>query len=116
MAVLLMALCRRLGLASRFVSGYLHIPESSPGNPESGGVNRAAGSMHAWTEVYLPGAGWKGFDPTNGIFANHAFAPSAVGIDAGAVDPIEGAYFADEPVPSRMKVTLTLEEGTRSGD
>jgi transglutaminase-like putative cysteine protease len=53
--VLYMALCRSLGLACRFVSGY-HIAES-----------QAEAELHAWAEVYLPGAGWRGFDPTYGV-------------------------------------------------
>lgn len=53
-ALLFMEAAQWLGLASRFVSGYLHAPPSSANY----------GSTHAWAEVYLPGAGWKGFDPT----------------------------------------------------
>ena len=58
-ALLFMEAARCLGLASRFVSGYLHTPPSAANY----------GSTHAWAEVYLPGAGWKGFDPTVGAIA-----------------------------------------------
>jgi transglutaminase-like putative cysteine protease len=54
-ATLFLESCRRLGIAARFVGGYVHGPAT-----EAGGA-----STHAWAEVYLPGAGWKGFDPTN---------------------------------------------------
>jgi len=58
-ANLFMAAARKLGLAARFVSGYL-VATAPDGR---------SGSTHAWTEVYLPGAGWKGFDPTIGEIA-----------------------------------------------
>lgn len=54
--VLFMAVCRQLGLASRFVSGY------QEGDPDSDDRH-----LHAWVEVYLPGAGWRGYDPTHGL-------------------------------------------------
>ena len=57
MAELFVATSRQLGLAARFVSGYLYEPPHPNG---SAGFNVAAGSMHAWAEVYLPGAGWRG--------------------------------------------------------
>lgn len=106
MAVLLMAAVRGLGLAARFVSGYLYDPPDEEGHV----FNRAVGSMHAWVEVYLPGAGWKGFDPTNGILANGSFLPAAVSIDPARVDPIQGAYFSNQTVGSTLEVDLTLEE------
>ncbi|MFC5411514.1 transglutaminase domain-containing protein [Larkinella bovis] len=59
-AVLYIAACRSIGLAARFVSGYLY------GNPQQ------EHELHAWAEVYLPGAGWRGFDPTEGsVVINH---------------------------------------------
>jgi transglutaminase-like putative cysteine protease len=108
MAMLFMAIVRQLGLAARFVSGYLYDPPADVEGEHA--FNRAVGSMHAWTEVYLPGAGWKGFDPTNGILANSYFMPSAVSHDPLAVNPIQGAYFADTTVASKMSVDLSLEE------
>ena len=56
LSVLFMEACRALGLAARFVSGY-----------QEGDSNQDKGDLHAWAEVYLPGAGWRGYDPTNGI-------------------------------------------------
>jgi transglutaminase-like putative cysteine protease len=108
MAVLFMAIVRQLGLAARFVSGYLYDPPEEQSAEHA--FNRAVGSMHAWTEVYLPGAGWKGFDPTNGILANSYFMPSAVSHDPLAVNPIQGAYYADTEVASKMAIDLNLEE------
>ena len=80
MAELLVASSRQLGLAARFVSGYVYEPPPLDG---TAGFNRAAGSMHAWAEVYLPGAGWRGFDPTNGILTDHRFLPAAVAEPSG---------------------------------
>ena len=63
-ALLMMEAVRSLGLAARFVSGYLYVP-GADGPGRVGG-----GATHAWLEVYLPGAGWVEFDPTNGIVGN----------------------------------------------
>lgn len=103
MAWLLMELARSMGLATRFVSGYLYDPPEAAAS-----FNRAVGSMHAWTEIFLPGAGWKGFDPTNGILANHFFIPTAVGGDPGATDPVSGNYFSKTPVGSTLEVDLGI--------
>ncbi|MEO0508751.1 MAG: transglutaminase family protein [Verrucomicrobiota bacterium] len=108
MAVLLMSAARQLGLAARFVSGYLYDPPVDSGGEHA--FNRAVGSMHAWVEVYLPGAGWKGFDPTNGILANSYFLPSAVSHDPLFVNPIQGQYFSETPSASKLSVELSLEE------
>lgn len=108
MAVLFIAVARQLGLAARFVSGYLFDPPNvATGAPI---FNRAAGSMHAWAEVYLPGAGWKGFDPTNGILANNFFVPSAVSHEPSAIDPIQGTYFTKNAATSWMEVDLEIQE------
>lgn len=106
-AVLFIAILRQLGIAARFVSGYLYDPATGEAGEHV--FNRAVGSMHAWAEVYLPGAGWKGFDPTNGILANEYFIPCAVSDDPAAVDPIQGTYFASKAVRSTMEVSLKIE-------
>ena len=100
------AVTRCLGLASRFVSGYLYEPAN---DGTDGTSNRAAGSMHAWAEVYLPGAGWRGFDPTNGILTDHHFVTSAVANRPEWVNPIQGKYFHDGEVGSNMRVVLRVE-------
>ncbi len=107
LAVLFISCCRQLGLAARFVSGYLHARPAAGGGESD---NRAAGSMHAWAEVYLPGAGWKGFDPTNGILADGFFVPSAVTHDPAGVDPIQGKFFSRVPAGSVMEVELVTRE------
>lgn len=81
-ANLFMQAARRLGLAARFVSGYLHAEPSS--------VNY--GSTHAWAEVFLPGAGWKGFDPTIGKIVGTDHTPVAVARLPESVPPIAGSF------------------------
>ena len=106
MAELFVATSRHLGLAARFVSGYLYEPPRPDG---SAAFNVAAGSMHAWAEVYLPGAGWRGFDPTNGLLTNHQFLPAAVASRPEWVSPIQGQYFHPGEVMSQMHVSLNIE-------
>jgi len=81
-ATLLIEACRCLGLASRFVSGYLHAPATEEGHA----------STHAWVEVYLPGTGWKGFDPTSGEVTSSKHIAVAVARDPESVPPISGSF------------------------
>jgi len=99
-AVLLAELLRDVGLAARLVSGYLRESDSE--------TRRAEGSLHAWTEAFLPGAGWVGLDPTNGIFCNHNFISAAVGLTPSDITPISGSYFHKEEIPNRMTSRLEL--------
>ena len=69
---------------------------------------RAEGSLHAWTEVYLPGAGWVGMDATNGIFANHNFIAAAVGINPADVTPIDGCFSPRQTSAPQMASRLEL--------
>jgi transglutaminase-like putative cysteine protease len=110
MAELFVGTSRQLGLAARFVSGYLYEPPHPDGSPT---FNVAAGSMHAWAEVYLPGAGWRGFDPTNGLLTDHHFLPAAVANRPEWVSPIQGQYLHYGGVDSQMRVTLKIEEAQR---
>lgn len=81
-AFLFMEAVRCMGLASRFVSGYLYAPLMAA----------EIGSTHAWAEVYLPGAGWKGFDPTLGKIVGSDHIAVAVARLPEAVPPIAGSY------------------------
>lgn len=97
-ARLFMAAARRLGLAARFVSGYLHAPPSSANY----------GATHAWAEVYLPGAGWKGFDPTVGEIAGTDHFPVAVARLPESVPPIAGSFIG--PPGSSLDVGVWITE------
>ena len=110
MTVLFIQLCREAGIATRFTSGYLYEPpaEGEPAAESNPQCLTAAGAMHAWAEVYLPGAGWRGFCPTNGILANEHFIPTAVSIYPEQTTPIDGAYFSKIPVTSTLDVQLEI--------
>lgn len=99
-ATLLIEACRCLGLASRFVSGYLHAPATEAGHA----------STHAWVEVYLPGTGWKGFDPTSGEVTSSQHIAVAVARNPEAVPPISGSFIGSgSNIPMMhvdVKVTL----------
>lgn len=85
-AVLMMEAARSLGFAARYVSGYIY----SPGDGSSGQVG--GGSTHAWCQVYLPGAGWVEFDPTNGIVGNRDLIRIAVARDPRQAIPLSGTW------------------------
>jgi transglutaminase-like putative cysteine protease len=81
-ATLFMEICRFMGLAARFVSGYMYSAEIE-----------GRMSMHGWAEVYLPGAGWIGFDPSWGLLATSNYFPVALSRHSTKVPPISGTYF-----------------------
>jgi transglutaminase-like putative cysteine protease len=83
-AVLMMEAARSLGLAARFVSGYIFTPDTAA---VTGG-----GAMHAWMQAYLPGAGWIDFDPTNSIIGNRNLIRVAVAWSPEHVLPLWGTY------------------------
>jgi transglutaminase-like putative cysteine protease len=105
-ATLLMEAARFLGLAARFVSGYLNSP------PADG----SSGSTHAWTEVYIPGAGWKGFDPTIGEVAGSKNIAVAVARVADAVSPVTGSYFGPKGAELAVGVWVKELPAHRTGD
>ncbi len=99
-AVLLADVLRSRGVAVRLASGYL----CEFGEEEK----RAEGALHAWVEAYLPGAGWLGLDPTNGVFCNHNHITAAIGLTPGDVTPVDGSYYDKGRVPSLMSANLLL--------
>ncbi|HEV3197961.1 MAG TPA: transglutaminase family protein [Bryobacteraceae bacterium] len=85
-AVLMIEAMRSLGLAARFVSGYIFVPGVDSG------VTNGAGATHAWVQAYLPGAGWIDFDPTNSIIGNRNLIRVAVAWDQKQALPLWGTY------------------------
>jgi transglutaminase-like putative cysteine protease len=85
-ALLMMEAVRSLGFAARFVSGYLYVPD------RDGPQRLGGGSTHAWCQVYIPGAGWVEFDPTNGIVGNRDLVRVAVARDPSQAVPLSGTW------------------------
>jgi len=98
-ALLLMEAARQVGLAARFVSGYL----CNSGDQRPGAASNAT---HAWAEVFLPGAGWKGFDPTCGILAADYHVRVAVVREPAQAVPISGGFVGSASVFLGMQVTV----------
>ena len=97
-ATLFMEICRFMGLAARFVSGYMYSRQIT-----------GRMSMHGWAEVYLPGAGWIGFDPSWGLLADSSYFPVAVSRHSEHVPPISGTYFGTQRAFLRSQVDLYVK-------
>ncbi|MCK8784657.1 transglutaminase family protein [Roseomonas sp. NAR14] len=105
-AMLMIEAVRALGLAARFVSGYLHVPKREGAPAHLGG-----GATHAWAQVYLPGAGWVEFDPTNGIVGNRDLIRVAVARDPRQAVPLHGTWigFPADNLGMTVEVDVTAE-------
>ena len=108
-AVLMMEAARSLGLAARFVSGYIFVP----GADEAGMMG--GGATHAWMQVYLPGAGWIDFDPTNSIIGNRNLIRVAVAWDHTHVLPLWGTFIGKASSFLGMDVSVSVTEETPEG-
>ncbi len=106
-ALLMMEAARRLGMATRFVSGYLYDPalDSHTGNAN---VTVGAGTTHAWLQAYLPGAGWVTFDPTNNLFGGNQLIRVGVARDPSQASPISGSWFGAASAYLGMTATVQV--------
>ena len=106
LALLMMEAVRSLGLAARFVSGYLYDAErlSSGDSAMVGG-----GETHAWLQVFLPGEGWVAYDPTNALVAGNNLLEVAVTRDPEQAVPLAGSFVGqpDDALGMHVEVTIT---------
>jgi transglutaminase-like putative cysteine protease len=104
-AVLMIEAARALGIAARFVSGYVYDPRGDDGPVRLGG-----GSTHAWCQIYLPGAGWVELDPTNGLVGGKDLIRVAVARNPSQAAPLTGAFYGDSKDEMGMEVTVEVTQ------
>jgi transglutaminase-like putative cysteine protease len=103
-AVLMMEAARSLGVAARFVSGYIFVPDAAA-------AIVGGGATHAWMQAYLPGAGWVDFDPTNDLVGNRNLIRVAVAWDQRNALPLWGTFVGPSSSVRGMDVTVSVTEG-----
>ena len=108
-AMLMIEAARSLGLASRFVSGYIYAPPRPEGAPRRVG----GGHTHAWVRVYVPSCGWVEFDPTNGIIGAADLIRVAVVRDPSQAVPLSGSYSGapQDYIGMDVEVDVDVERG-----
>ena len=110
-ASLMMEAARALGLAARFVTGYLYVPDR-----ENEAAHQGGGATHAWCQIYLPGAGWVEFDPTNGIVGSRDLIRVAVARDARQAIPLHGCYYGAADALDAMTVSVDVRKLAENKD
>ena len=99
--MLMVACCRVVGLPARFVSGY-QLQQPPPQEYD----------LHAWAEVYLPGAGWRGFDPSAGIEANERYVVLATSSKPELTAAVSGSFSGPPGTNSELTWQIQITEGT----
>jgi len=100
LAVLMIAGLRSLGIAARFVSGYLHLPDDDD--------RLTGGNTHAWVQAYVPGPGWVDFDPSSGMIGNRNLVRVAVVPEPGEAIPLQGTWIGAASDHLAMKVAVKV--------
>ncbi len=111
-ALLMMEAARRLGIATRFVSGYLYDP-ALDGVSADGSAVTGAGATHAWLQAYLPGAGWVPFDPTNNLLGGNQLIRVGVARDPAHAAPVSGSWYG--PPNAFIGLTATVQVRRQAG-
>ena len=97
LAILLMEACRCVGIPSRFVSGYQFM-DQAPDKYE----------LHAWTEVFIPGFGWRGFDPSGCGLINHNYVALASSSKSEHVAPVRGSFVGASDLKSELEWNIDI--------
>ncbi len=105
-AWLMIEALRRLGFAARFVSGYLY--DAALDGGAAGAIG--SGATHAWVQVFLPGAGWVHYDPTNRITAGYDLIPVAIARHPGQAVPLNGSWFGKAQDYLGMSVNVAVRK------
>jgi transglutaminase-like putative cysteine protease len=105
LTVLFIDCCRAVGIAARFASGY-----------QKGDLMKDRRFLHAWPEVYLPGAGWRGYDPTHGVITTDSHVTIAAAASPADTMPVTGGfYFTGTEITSTLDFTIDIEATDNSG-
>jgi transglutaminase-like putative cysteine protease len=109
-ALLMIEAARSLGFAARFVTGYIYVPARDTGEIRGGGAT------HAWVQIFLPGAGWVEFDPTNGIVGSRDLIRVGVARDPRQAKPLSGSFTGgrDAYLGMTVQVNVTREPDVRT--
>jgi len=107
-ALLMMEAARRLGVATRFVTGYLYDAALDTGRGAAGDAVTGAGATHAWMQAYLPGAGWIAFDPTNNLMGGGQLIRVGVARDPSQAAPISGSWYGKAGAYEGLEATVAV--------
>jgi transglutaminase-like putative cysteine protease len=99
--MLMIAALRSLGIAARFVSGYLHLADDDDDS-------FSGGNTHAWVQVYVPGPGWIDFDPSSGMVGNQDLVRVAVVREPREAIPLQGTWIGTKSDHLAMKVAVKV--------
>ena len=115
-AVLMMEAARCMGLAARFVTGYIYVPSRDRPLTSQGAEYRGGGNTHAWIQVYLPGAGWVEFDPTNAIVGTRDLIRVATVRDPRQAVPLSGSWMgaAGDCLGMEVAIRVTSDDAQRA--